>query len=185
MMNARAVYTLFFPLFLYNFIYSQQDTTERCPVVKERFYYDSGHLMITSLEVDSTYKGYFKNGNGIGFRFLKDYDCPNVFDEQYHDYFEWSVETGIDSFFFSFSHNQQPPPNFHYMRLQGQRGNPSYHLVSIGGYVKGIRQGNKWLIIADVEITSKHNYASLFQKRNFVFSKVFEVVKKKSKNLAF
>jgi len=184
-MNINVIYVLFFFSFPSSLIYSQQDTIERCPLVGEQYFFDAGHLMKTALKSDSTHFGYFVNGNAIGFRFLRQFDCPDVFDEQYNDMFEWSINSNIDSFFFSFSHDQRPPANFHYLRLHGQRGNPSYHLISMDGYIKGARKGNKWLINADVEIISKHNYASLFQKRKFVFSKVFEVVKKKSRNLAF
>ena len=185
MMNAKAICILFFSTGSNISIHSQQDTIERCPLIGEHFYFGSGHLMRTKAESDSTYFGYFVDGNATGFRFLRQFDCPDVFDEQYNDMFEWSIDPDIDSFFFFFSDAQPPPENFHYLRLHGQRGNPPYRLVSLSGYVKGIRDSNKWIVNADVEIISKHIDLSVFHKRQLVFSKTFRKVKKKNEALAF
>jgi hypothetical protein len=185
-MNIKAFYILFIFAFVSPLVYSQQDTIERCPQAGENFYFDAGHLMKTELQADSTHFGFFVDGNAIGFRFSRWFDCPDIFDEEYSDNFDWSIEPNIDSFFYSFSHNQQPPDNFYYSRFRVPRGS-AYLLVSMNGYVKGIRQGNKWLVNADVEIVSKRNSSSIFQKRKLVFTKEFEKVKtkKKYKNLAF
>ncbi len=75
---------------------------ERCPVAGETCYCDSGYTISRSYKDTLQSKTWFVKGREIGFRYAKNFDCPDMFDEEYTDNLVWSILPGIDSFFYEF-----------------------------------------------------------------------------------
>ena len=82
-MNAKSVCFQLLCVILCSSSYSQTDTTERCPLVRNEFYYETGQVMFTSVKADSSLLGFFQKGAGIGFKYIRYFDCPDAFDDQY------------------------------------------------------------------------------------------------------
>lgn len=176
-MKARSFYLLLAFLCVFYSSYSQPDSTEQCPLVREEFYYDTGWVVVRATTGDSLYVSYMEKGTGISFRYGLFYDCPLVFDEEYWHVLMWSIPFPADSFRYIFSAGQKPPVYIGYTRST----NRSYSaVIFFSGEIRGKRQGKSWFVNADLQVTSLL-YGNRFTK-TFIFSKEYKQRKRRGRS---
>lgn len=122
-----------------------------CPA-GEKYDYVGKAVVRAENNADKTFKSVFA-GNGLAFRYVQEFDCPNTFDEEVSIRLIWSVPETDTSFTLRLVHQDSlNSPVCYYINGPGPSRGISLIMRSAEGSIKGKKVNGAWMVDCNLEL---------------------------------